>query len=208
VPAGLSTLVKPFGTPFKVTPKGSGITFAFGDLLILGASLGLILLTVGGLVKNRLWPSEYADRGAFLVLAEFWALANVAVLAVAALIALETPRPRKEERFPVEEPAVYRAGGEHPCRVRNLSVSGALLAEVGPVPADGRVELILAGVGSLPARVVRNGGSTMAVHFGELAGEERDRLIRYLYSEGRCNAVAAVRAGRVLRGLLKAFTKR
>jgi cellulose synthase (UDP-forming) len=46
VPAGLSTLIKPFGTPFKVTPKGSSITFDFGDMTVLALSVLLMVLTV------------------------------------------------------------------------------------------------------------------------------------------------------------------
>jgi cellulose synthase (UDP-forming) len=210
VPAGLATLIKPFGTPFKVTPKGSGITFSFGDPAVLAGTCVLILLTVGGMIKNRIAPSGADHSAAVMFVAEAWALVNVVLLAVAALIALESPRPRKEERFPLDEPAEYRLGGAPrrcPCRVVDLSVSGALLAEAGPAPVGTPLELTLPGVGALPARVVRGTAGGLGVCFEDLAGRCRDALIHYIYSSGRSNAVETVHAGAVLRGLLRAFVK-
>ena len=210
VPAGLATLIKPFGTPFKVTPKGSGITFRFGDPAVLVGAFVLILLTVGGLIKNRVAPSGAGHGAAVTIVAEAWALVNVVLLAVAALIALESPRPRKEERFPADEPAEYRLGGaprRYPCRVVDISVSGALLAGAGPAPVGMPLELDLPGVGALPARVVRGTAGGLGVCFEALPGPCRDALIHYIYSSGRSNAVETVRAGAVLRGLLKAFVK-
>jgi cellulose synthase (UDP-forming) len=223
VPAGLATLIKPFGTPFRVTPKGSGISFRFGDPTVLVASFLLILLTVGGVIKNRIAPAASAvDSGAVMMVAEAWALVNVVLLAVAALIGLESPRPRKEERFPLDEPAEYRLegledpegdGDPHPCRVVDISVSGALLAGLagaGLAPVGTLLELTLPGLGALPARVVRvtetEGG--LGVCFEALPDPCRDALIRYIYSSGRNNAVETVRVGAVLRGLLRAFVKR
>jgi cellulose synthase (UDP-forming) len=209
VPAGLATLIKPFGTPFQVTPKGSSITFRFGDTTVLVGTFVLILLTLGGLIKNRIAPSGAADRGAVMYVAEAWALVNMALLAVAALIALESPRPRKEERFPLDEPASYRREGvECPCRVIDVSVSGALLADAGPAPVGAPLELSLPGVGDLPARVVRVTGGGLGVCFEGLPDPCRDALIRYIYSSGRSNAVQDVRVGEVMRGLLRAFARR
>jgi cellulose synthase (UDP-forming) len=225
VPAGLATLIKPFGTPFRVTPKGSGISFRFGDPTVLVASFLLILLTVGGVIKNRIAPSASAvDNGAVMMVAEAWALVNVVLLAVAALIGLESPRPRKEERFPLDEPAEFRLEGleglegvPRPCRVVDISVSGALLAEVaeaGLVPVGTLLELALPGMGALPARVVRvtetegRRGLGLGVCFEALPGQCRDALIRYIYSSGRNNAVETVHVGAVLRGLFRAFVRR
>jgi cellulose synthase (UDP-forming) len=208
VPAGLATLIKPFGTPFKVTPKGSGITFRFGDPTVLVASFVLILLTVSGVIKNRIYPSAVGS-GAVMAVAEGWALVNVVLLAVAALIGLESPRPRKEERFPLDEPAEYRLeGAARPCRVVDISVSGALLAEAGPAPVGTLLELALPGMGALPARVVRVTEGGLGVCFEDLPGPCRDALIHYIYSSGRSNAVETVRVGAVLRGLLGAFARR
>jgi cellulose synthase (UDP-forming) len=210
VPAGLATLIKPFGTPFKVTPKGSGITFRFGDATVLVSAFLLILLTVGGLIKNRIAPSSAVHSDAVMIVAECWALVNVVLLAVAALIALESPRPRKEERFPLDEPADYRlegAAGRCPCRVVDISVSGALLAEAGPAPVGAPLELALPGVGALPAHVARVTAGGLGICFDDLPGPSRDALIHYIYSSGRSNAVETVRAGAVLRGLVRAFVK-
>lgn len=204
VPAGLSTLIKPFGTPFKVTPKGSSIQFDFGDMVVLGLSVLLMLLTIGGLIKNRVAPAEVAEGGAVRFMAELWALANIFSLAVAALIALETPRPRREERFPADEPARYLLGeSESPCRLVNLSVSGALLAGAVPGPVGTSMHVVLEGGGRLPARVVRVLGDRFAVQFEDLPVEDRDRLIHSIYSAGRLNAVQNLSGWRLLFGVVR-----
>jgi cellulose synthase (UDP-forming) len=231
VPAGIGTFIKPFGTPFRVTPKGSSIQFSFGDMTVLGLSVGLIVLTVAALIKHRFVPSGVPEQGILLVLAETWALINVAVLALVALIAIESPRPRKEERFPTNQPARYRvAQQEFRCRIRDISVSGALLeiiedgeaassgaesmarpceerTSLGNGVIDGSLELVLDDTGPLSARVVRNHGPKVAIHFAELGGEERDRLIRYIYASGRSNAVSEVRGWNIIRSLARNIIK-
>ncbi|HEY7425846.1 MAG TPA: glycosyltransferase [Gemmataceae bacterium] len=208
VPAALSTLIKPFGTPFKVTPKGSSITFDFGDLTVLGLAVLLMLLTIGGLIKNRVAPVDVAQGGAVRFIAEIWALTNVVLLALAALIALESPRPRREERFPADEPARYLLGeSESPCRLVNLSASGALLAGAGPVPVGVSLYVVLDGVGRLSARVVRTQGDHFAVQFEDLSLEDRDRLIHAIYSAGRLNAVQDLNGWRLLFGVVKRVVK-
>jgi cellulose synthase (UDP-forming) len=168
----------------------------------------LILLTVGGLIKNRMAPADVPNSHIVMIAAEVWALVNVVLLAVAALIALETPRPRKEERFPLDEPAEYRLEGVgRPCRVVDISVSGALLAEAGPAPIGAPIEVALPGMDALPARVVRVTEGGLGVCFEDLSGPSRDALIHYIYSSGRSNAVQTVRVGEVLRGLLRAFVR-
>jgi cellulose synthase (UDP-forming) len=208
VPAGLATLIKPFGTPFRVTPKGSGITFGFGDVTVLVLVIGLMILTLGGLIKNRIAPSVPDDMAAFQIVGEAWALANLVVLAVTALIAIESPRQRKEERFPHDRPAAYRVRGvEYPCRVRDISASGALLDGVGSVPADGSLEVLLDGVGAVPAQVVRATGYQLAVCFEDVSSTKRDRLIRSIFAMGRYNAVGELRPWKVVLGLLHSFAR-
>jgi cellulose synthase (UDP-forming) len=208
VPAGLSTLIKPFGTPFKVTPKGRGISFDFGDWTVLGLAVLLMLLTIGGLIKNRVAPVDVAQGGAVRFIAELWALANVVLLALAALIALETPRPRREERFPTDEPARCLVGeSESACRLVDLSVSGALLAGALPAPVGASLHVVLDGVGRLPARVVREQGGRFAVQFEELPVEDRDRLIHAIYSAGRLNAVQDLNGWRLLFGVVRRVVK-
>ncbi len=208
VPAGLSTLIKPFGTPFRVTPKGSSITFSFGDVTVLVTVVGLMVLTLGGLIKNRIAPSSADDMSAFQFVGEAWALVNLIVLAVTALIAIESPRRRKEERFPHDRPATCRLHGvQYPCRVRDISASGALLDGVNAVSTDGRIEVVLDDVGALPARIVRATGYELAVCFDGISSRDRDRLIRSIFAAGRCNAVQHLRPWKVVLGLFHSFAK-
>jgi cellulose synthase (UDP-forming) len=208
VPAGLFTLIKPFGTPFRVTPKGSSIRFAFGDMVILSMTILLMLLTIGGLIKNRIAPVEVSQGGAVRFIAELWALVNVVLLALAALIALESPRPRREERFPTDEPARFLLGkNEVHCRLVDLSVSGALLSAAEPAAVGASLRVEIAGVGWVPARVVRVQGERFGVQFEEVSAEERDRLIHAIYSAGRLNAVRTLSGWRVLFGVARRVVK-
>jgi cellulose synthase (UDP-forming) len=206
VPTGLATLIKPFGTPFKVTPKGSSNTFSFGDFMILTLALGLMALTVGGLIKNRVAPADLADHGAFLIVAEAWAVVNLFLLAVAALIAIESPPPPDAERRPCGVAAACRVQGEEfPCRVLDLSVSEASLEGEVPLRADTLLELVLDGVGTLPGRVLRAERNQAEVAFDDRPGPHRDRLIQYVYTAGRTNLVPSVHGWKVMTGLVKAF---
>ena len=208
VPAGLATLIKPFGTPFRVTPKGQSVTFGFGDMMVFTLSVVLMLLTVGGLIMSRLAPAESGDSAAFQFIAEGWALVNLAMLAVTALIAIESPRPRKEERFPEDRPAFYRTNGAlHPCRVADISASGALLRTDSPAPAADSLVLVLDDVGALPARIVRATGNRLAVCFDGILPADRDRLIRSIFARGRFNAVSEVKPWKVMLALVQGFAK-
>ena len=58
VPTALSTLIKPFGAPFRVTPKGSNVTASSGDRYALFVVGLLAALTVGGMVINWILPDR------------------------------------------------------------------------------------------------------------------------------------------------------
>ncbi|OOY49922.1 glycosyltransferase family 2 protein [Solemya velum gill symbiont] len=101
-PVVVSSLIKPFGKPFMVTPKGSGAKVGV-DWYIIVSSLILILLTITGVFINQvpeLCIIEYTD---FFPYALFWSTFNIIFLFMCILLAVDTPRKRKEERFRVNE---------------------------------------------------------------------------------------------------------
>jgi cellulose synthase (UDP-forming) len=202
MPTVLASLVRPFGVPFKVTPKGSA-NAAAGDRAVLKIVGVLSALTVIGLAFNRLELARQGDGPMFVLIAG-WALLNLVVLAMVALIANDHSRPRIEERFPVDEAAGLVVHGVHwPCSVIDLSTSGALLAKAPSVEAGTALSLRLPGVGAMTAKVVRVVDARVAVRFDEMAAEVRHRLIRYLFTHGRSNEVEAHKGWRVVGDLLR-----
>jgi hypothetical protein len=73
------------------------------------------------------------------------------------------------------------------------------------MPPDGKLELLICGVGLLPGRVMRTQANSLALCFDELSAQDRDRLIQYIYAAGRCNAVQRVKPWKVMHGLLQSF---
>ena len=118
VPTALSTLIKPFGAPFRVTPKGSNNAASSVDRYALFVVGLLAALTLVGMVVNWISPDWLEGGRAGLVVAEIYALFNLVILALAGAMALEVPRPRRGERFPVHHHGSYDLGdeeGDFPC---------------------------------------------------------------------------------------------
>jgi cellulose synthase (UDP-forming) len=200
-PSVVATLIKPFGAPFRVTPKGQdgGVV---GDPWAVGVVAALIALSVGGIAFSRLCPDVVSDPASRIV-ATGWAMSNLLLLAVMLLCLLQKPRLRAQERFPVNEPGRLHLGGELlPCRVVDLSLEGALV-EVPASPHLGDTcDLTLEEVGLLPATVARVDRGRLGLQFGALPEASRDRLITMLYATGRTNAVGVVDRFEVLQRVI------
>jgi cellulose synthase (UDP-forming) len=194
--------VKPFGHPFKVTPKGRSRDRVVVEWGLLLPFLLIALATAGGMLANLgVWAPGRGDPGYALNMV--WSLFNLAVMAVAVAACVEMPRPRQEERFAVNAGARLRhaaAGGaeEAACTVLDLSVTGVRLSFAGPVAPGDRLELELPGSGlALPFEAVR-------AHGGEISGRfladraTRWELIALLYTGAFANEVASVAPMRTL----------
>ena len=194
--------VKPFGHPFKVTPKGLSRDRVVVEWGLLLPFLLIALATAGGMLANLgVWAPGRGDPGYALNMV--WSLFNLAVMAVAVAACVEMPRPRQEERFAVNAGARLRhaaAGGaeEAACTVLDMSVTGVRLSFAGPVAPGDRLELELPGSGlALPFEAVR-------AHGGEISGRfladraTRWELIALLYTGAFANEVASVAPMRTL----------
>ena len=190
--------VKPFGHPFKVTPKGmsrDGVRVEWGLMLPF---LAVGLATAGGLLLNLgAWAPGRGDPSYALNMV--WSLFNLVVMAVAAAACVEVPRPRQEERFAVLEAARIRradGSGDESCTVLDMSVTGARLAFEGAAAGD-RLEVLLPGGLALPFEVVRAGSGKVSGRF--LADPKARRaLIALLYTGRFTNEVAEVAPLRTL----------
>ncbi|WP_026621930.1 cellulose synthase (UDP-forming) (plasmid) [Ensifer sp. WSM1721] len=190
LPTVLSSLVRPFGKPFKVTPKGSGNEERAFDAYTFTWIAGFIIVTALGLLINIV-PETAQTNGSFSAIAVLWSGINIVVLVIASLICFEKPR-RLLQAFRLDEAVdVDGTGG----RLVSLSLDKAVVA----VPTQARfkstrVILKLEGFAPLEAElkqvtqrrgdITRSGDERryyLHLHF-DLRGFERDRMIIKLYT--------------------------
>jgi len=187
-PAALLSLVKPFGTPFAVTPKGASARGQTSDRFIFYLCLGLIVITIIGLVDNAFNDWRVIQDRATLAFTTFWAVINCIIVGLAAMIAREAPRHRAHERFTVELSGRCTFGTEPtPCSVANLSLGGAFVRFGNyPVPMAGStIQLSIPALGSVTGIVVRTDRDGAGIRFIGVpvrTGEAIRRLGRSLAS--------------------------
>ena len=182
LPEIVASLVRPFGKPFHVTPKGrlSGIGV---DWATFGATWALIVLTAAGMVVSGV-PGLTTPRSTeFAPVADLWGVFNIIVLAIASLICFDVPRRRAEERFFVDMNVSLLAAGEvFPAHLVDASLGGARVRLARAVEAE-TVILHVPGVGELRCRVLPHGEEgDLRLEFIGLEGEIRERLIAHLFS--------------------------
>ncbi len=202
-PTVVQSVLKPFGVPFRVTPKGKGDLSEDSDPTALWALALLLAITIGGIIVGCQSPWRfYSPAG--LTIATCWALCNLVLFGLTLLAVSRRPRPRTEERFVVNRPAMLAANdGKQSCKVINLSLSGALLAGTENLEIGEPVRLFLDGVGTLSGNVVRTPGNRVGIQFADNPESVKDMLIRYLYTTGMTNEVQTMNPYRVLWRLLK-----
>ena len=200
LPTVLASLIKPFGKPFRVTPKGA-LNKAGVDWCTFAGIMAVTGLTAGGLAINAIPGQGLLSDEQIFPVAAAWGLVNLAMLLLGALICFDAPRRRKEERFrldvPVELVVNHRAGPSAriltDARLFDLSLTGARIGfGAGANLVDGaRLALRLEGLdGFLTARVIRAGASTATLAFEAMDAATRDRLIAFLFA-GRLQPDAA-----------------
>ena len=190
LPTVISSLVRPFGKPFKVTPKGSGNEEGVFDAYTFAWIAGFIVVTALGIVINIV-PETTRIQGAFSPIAALWAGINIMVLVIASLICFEKPR-RLFQAFKLDESANVDGS---PGRLVSLSLEKAVVA----VPVETRfqstrVRLILDGFETIEAElrqatqrrgdISRQGDMRrfyLHLHF-DLHGAERNKMIVKLYT--------------------------
>ncbi|MEI6159931.1 MAG: glycosyltransferase [Roseococcus sp.] len=196
------TLVRPFGQPFRVTPKGISTTVTTVHWALLAPFAVLAALTAGGMLVNLgPWNAARASEG--FVLNTLWSLLNLLLLSTVIATCVELPRPRQEERFATEEPALILLpdGRRIPTRLRDLSTRGALVETGGAALPAGEL-LLDEGALRIPFQPVRLTGNGLALRF--VAGTAvRRALILRLYTGAYRNEVAEPKLIPALRGTLR-----
>ncbi|MGE0419195.1 MAG: glycosyltransferase [Acetobacteraceae bacterium] len=195
-------LFRPWGRPFKVTPKGISrdrVTVQWG---VMAPFLFLAAATASGLALNATAESPLLAGEGYAVNV-FWSIFAIAVFALAGLACVELPRRRSDERFTSNEQAVVvwpgRSGAV--CRIRDISMGGARLWARRWVKPDETGELMLdSGRLRVPFRRLRQSGDELVVRF-EVSTALRRALIERLFVNDYVAEVESVDAFRVLRQL-------
>lgn len=189
LPTVLTTLAKPFGHVFKVTPKGSAAAKSGYDHGIFWTATTLMGLTVGGLFVNALPDWRIVAQMSLLPMVAFWGAINIVVLFLICMLSLQAPFRRAEERFELDEP-IWIAGYSGMLstgRIKDVSLSGAGVVADRPIVAKPgeRLRVFIAEVGFIAATVVRPNGKFFGIHFDLPPSVERDLLIRKLFTASR-----------------------
>lgn len=190
LPVVISSLVKPFGVPFKVTPKGSGNEDSEFDAYTFFSIAILIAVTALGLIVNIVPEWSRIGEGEFSVVSAYWAVINIVVLMVAALICFEKPRPLSES-FATDEAAHIVGPGAryHAARIVSLSLESGI-AEFEFDPKFSLGQTITVKTEGFPllhctiekvSEILANRPYTVKFIF-KVSGRDRDRMIVELYT--------------------------
>lgn len=195
LPTILATLIKPFGHAFKVTPKGRDAQRSTYERGIFWSALGLMLLTIGGLVVNSIPEVRVIDQASLLPVIAIWGVFNITILFLVCMMSLQAPVRRTEERFALDEsigifgPDGILSTGE----IRDISMSGVAFVVDEDRPMKTQVgqylRVFIKEVGFVPGRIVRRAGRLIALQFDLPRSLERDLLISKLFTVGRNTAV-------------------
>lgn len=191
-------LLRPWGRPFKVTPKGLSRTETVVHWGLLAPFAVLALATAGGLLWNLSAWSEARDAPGYS-LAVLWTLVVVLVLGIVIACCVEPPRPRQEERFTADEPArLVWEGAALSGRLGDLSTRGAFLRAEAPPPPGTRATLWLdGGTLRLPCTVKREARGGVGLMF-DADDALRRALILRLYTGDYVNETEEMALGAAL----------
>ncbi|MBB5567667.1 cellulose synthase (UDP-forming) [Rhizobium lentis] len=190
LPTVVSSLVRPFGKPFRVTPKGSGNEANQFDRYSFAWIASMITITVVGLLVNVV-PETSHVQGQFSPVAAWWSGINIVVLLIASLICFEKPR-RLFHAFKLDEPAVV---DDVPGQIVSLALDKAVVAVHNMARFQSKsVMLKLAGFAPIKAELgqvtqrrssISRSGDKQAYYlhlYFELSGAARDSMIVKLYT--------------------------
>ncbi len=198
-------LFRPKGHKFHVTAKGGDRSKRLVQWPVLTSFLIYLVLTVGGVVWAFLVEdgTKLRDSSALCL---FWSWYNILILTIACVVCIEEPRLRNAERVLADDSVDLRFGDAvRSFAVRDISLTGMLLAGAPPVALGSSVTVSIAGL-SLPAKVARVKQDEFALSF-EQSDTFRSDLIRLIYS-GRYSAqVTRVRPTKVVGAILGRITR-
>ena len=192
LPVLISTLIKPQGHAFQVTPKGRSAAGRRYDRFTVHLAVGLLSATALGFILNSRFETRVISDVRLVPVVALWCSFNAMVLLIALVTAFSAPAQRLEERFELDEPVLLRRehGGTMSARIRDLSLTGLAVSLDGTnLPARGEwLSVTVADVGQIAARVVRAQPGNLGLCFDLPHSRIRDRMIRKIFTGGHDNA--------------------
>lgn len=186
LPVALQTLLRPKGLVFKVTPKGSDAGGGSWESTILLSALSLIALNVLGIAINLMPEYRLVTQNGLLPVVSLWVAINILLLLLVAMMCLEKPRIRGEERFALKKPVTLmdEQGTLLTCERGDVSISGLGLQPDQPLDlgVGDRVQVVMPDVGIIRG-FVRRAGRRVGMEFDFHSDEIRDRLIVALFTD-------------------------
>lgn len=189
-PVVVSSLIHPFGHPFKVTPKGALSKLGHSvDWITLVIVFTLVLLTLVGVYINTLNEYSILTNTQLFPFAAAWAAMNILYLTISGLLCFDAPRKRKEERFETSNLAkiINQYGETIAATMVDLSIDGFKLKpdQQSFIHRGDIIQLDIVDVGIVDAFVTNSREYVMGQFF-DLDDTTRDNLIKFCYN-GTCS---------------------
>lgn len=206
LPTVISTLIKPFGGVFKVTPKGNAAKARTLDRRGLYAAIGFGGLTIAGMLLSGTAIHFGENEPSFNVIATVWGAFNLVICVILGLISVDRVRPRVEERFEIDLPVTFHSDGStHSARLRDLSSAGACILTDIPLSVGAVVTVEVEGIGKIPAKAVRVVGDSVGLLFLSPSDDVRQRLIERLFAGDLDNGIRHAKWSEMSKGLAANF---
>ena len=209
-PTIISSIIRPFGRPFKVTPKGSLVRLGRSSVPHVAILLALATLTIGGILFNIPADIRIVSNEEFLTVASLWALMNLSAISIAIFLSFESAVQRYQERFPVQHPCeISLAGKTFNAETADISLTGCRVtaAALSATKLGEPATLTLSEIGTFDAKFVRHNRQHLEFAFVRdgMTPATRDALIRYLYTTGIANDAQPGSFYLILQGLWRRF---
>ncbi|MBX9977377.1 MAG: glycosyltransferase [Alphaproteobacteria bacterium] len=143
----------------------------------------LLALTIGGIVINMLPGLSATESDAFFPIAATWAIFNALILLIMVFLSIEHPKRRQEERFQITHPStlVTHEGIKVDIIIDDLSLSGAQIQGNHLAIKNNFIYLDIDGM-QIPAKIVHCSEKNARLQFIDLTLDQRDHLIRFLFT--------------------------
>ena len=200
--AAIVGLFKPQGHPFKVTAKGGDRSKIVIQWSLLAPYLGLIVLTVGGLLIG-IFSDWYAfnDAGQGKTVVLFWTLYNLIVLSMTILTFVELPR---EERHIADapEPTTLTVGSvKKQVLIKTLTQDTMRISgQRYPLGTVGTIKLQDVGVVVVTVISETPDGARLRL---QTTPEQKEALLLRFYTEGGTPGVPSAKAAALIRDLAR-----
>ncbi|OOY07146.1 cellulose synthase catalytic subunit [Thioclava sp. F36-7] len=189
----VSTLIRPHGHVFKVTPKGRAADGRAIDRMMVFMPAALIVLTALGFFANANFNTRFVMSVEQLPILAIWAFVSMIVLSVVQAAAISATGSNRAERFRVDLSGTVGSKPSEalPVEIKWISMEAARLSfpdSCGIGDSVDWLRLDLPGIGSVAAEVEMAHGRDVEVKLNIPPGKTRDALLRALFTEGLENA--------------------